>query len=306
MLRFHSGGGINDEMRRTSSINSIESGDSSVSSSALSFQEKLKGKTSSRFLPSLEQLSRKSSNLSEDGSGIVNSTNNNIASSRNSALRNHQRQIQLSAGADNSLFHYLYFQEVEGIFVAADDHSADYQLIIDSGGGGGGGGGRPQTKNSLHADIVRNFYTSALTIRNTFEETLKAEEKRRNDVDRQFHHPHQQQSSSKDDDHPGGRFARGAGGKNAAGKPRVYEEGILFHFTPTSSSSSSSKATNSEKPLKNTIAGDGNNVKSSLTYWVVGRMFVDPEPQQLFVCFQDGVEQNLVELAFKLGFGIGI
>ena len=260
-ISLASSGGAVEEIRRTNSIHSIESGDSSVSSTALSFHEKLKGKTSGRFMPSLEQLSRKSSNFSEEGDGHRNVPSSPL-----------YRQIQLSAGAENSLFHYLYFQEVEGIFVAADDHSDRRFADADS------------RTSPFHGDIVGNFYTSALTIRNTFEQTMKVEEQG-DRVEEQFHHPHHQPLK---ENH--GRFAREGG----VDKRRVYEEGILFHFTPSSTDVNGKKI--SEK----------NQAYSPLTYWVVGRMFLEPEPQQMFVCFRDGADQSLVEMAFKLGFGIGI
>ena len=129
------------------------------------------------------------------------------------------------------------------------------------------------TRSPLHGEVISNFYSSALTIRRTFEETRQASESGG--------------KSRKDDG--AGRFA------NLGAKQRVYEEGILFHFTPSKAPEKGVKRANVEK-----------NQSSTLTYWVVGRLFLEPEPQQLFVCFQDGVEQNLVELAFKLGYGIGI
>ncbi|XP_044536983.1 protein inturned-like [Gracilinanus agilis] len=41
-----------------------------------------------------------------------------------------------------------------------------------------------------------------------------------------------------------------------------------------------------------------------MAYWVVGRLFVEPKPQELYVCFHDSVTEIAVELAFKLSFGL--
>ena len=253
-------------MRRTNSINSIESGDSSLSSTTTSLHEKLKGKTSSRFLPSLEQLSRKSSNPSNDGDVFH----------RHASGLSYQRQIHLSAGANNSLFHYLYFQEIEGIFIEANNNNNS------SHSHPGSTMESAKRPSSLHGEIVSNFYSSALTIRRTFEESLQAAESG---------------GKNRPKDDGSDRFAAENAGRFAdfGRKQRVYEEGILFHFTPAKAAEAGAKKTNADK-----------NSSATLTYWVVGRLFLEPEPQQLFVCFQDGVEQNLVELAFKLGFGVGV
>jgi len=102
----------------------------------------------------------------------------------------------------------------------------------------------------LHGDLLQNFYHSVIQIKRTFEITLNKETDRKGTL----------------------KF--------------IYEEGVLFHFTPNETSVS--------KKI------------TELTYWVVGRMILDPEPQQIFICFQDGVQHNAVEIAFKIGFGIGI
>lgn len=35
-------------------------------------------------------------------------------------------------------------------------------------------------------------------------------------------------------------------------------------------------------------------------YWVVGRVFVNPKPQEIDVCYEDNTPQNLIEMAFRL------
>ncbi|KAK3577265.1 hypothetical protein CHS0354_030550 [Potamilus streckersoni] len=62
----------------------------------------------------------------------------------------------------------------------------------------------------------------------------------------------------------------------------IREEGIMFVFT-------SGIVTGPKKP------------SPSLAYWVVGRLF--PGQQEMYVCFQDGVQQSMVEMAFSQTFG---
>lgn len=40
---------------------------------------------------------------------------------------------------------------------------------------------------------------------------------------------------------------------------------------------------------------------SKLTYWVIGRMYYMSFPREIYVCYQDTIPQNLIEIAFKLG-----
>ncbi|CAG9826275.1 unnamed protein product [Diabrotica balteata] len=40
--------------------------------------------------------------------------------------------------------------------------------------------------------------------------------------------------------------------------------------------------------------------KNKIRYWVVGRLFYMPQPKELYVCYRDGIPQNMVEIAFKL------
>ncbi|XP_067128156.1 LOW QUALITY PROTEIN: protein inturned [Centruroides vittatus] len=65
----------------------------------------------------------------------------------------------------------------------------------------------------------------------------------------------------------------------------VKEHGVLFHFTPPTN--------NNPKKSPSTVA-----------YWVVGRLFFTPNPHEVYVCFHDSASQNVVELAFRLGFGM--
>ncbi|KAM4834266.1 protein inturned isoform 4-T4 [Thomomys bottae] len=41
-----------------------------------------------------------------------------------------------------------------------------------------------------------------------------------------------------------------------------------------------------------------------MAYWVIGRLFLHPKPQELYVCFHDSVTEVAIEMAFKLFFGL--
>ncbi|XP_030767926.1 protein inturned [Sitophilus oryzae] len=45
---------------------------------------------------------------------------------------------------------------------------------------------------------------------------------------------------------------------------------------------------------------DEKDKKGRVSYWVVGRLFYMPHPKEVYVCYQDSVPQNVVELAFKI------
>ncbi|KAJ7326974.1 hypothetical protein JRQ81_016733 [Phrynocephalus forsythii] len=68
---------------------------------------------------------------------------------------------------------------------------------------------------------------------------------------------------------------------------RVKEHGVLFECTPENWS-------------------DPKKPPPSITYWVVGRLFLDPRPREIYVCFHDSVTEVAVELAFKLSFGLAL
>ncbi|XP_039182025.1 protein inturned isoform X2 [Crotalus tigris] len=68
---------------------------------------------------------------------------------------------------------------------------------------------------------------------------------------------------------------------------QVKEHGVLFECVPDS-------CTDQKKP------------DSTIMYWVVGRLFLDPKPREFYVCFHDSVTEVAVELAFKLSFGLAV
>ncbi|XP_060879646.1 protein inturned isoform X2 [Metopolophium dirhodum] len=61
----------------------------------------------------------------------------------------------------------------------------------------------------------------------------------------------------------------------------INEIGVLFQI-PTS---------NTDSPKKS----------SMITFWVMGRLFKEPNKRELYVCYEEGTPQNMVEIAFKLG-----
>ncbi|XP_061619490.1 protein inturned isoform X8 [Phyllopteryx taeniolatus] len=42
----------------------------------------------------------------------------------------------------------------------------------------------------------------------------------------------------------------------------------------------------------------------TLTYWVIGRLLLEPVPQEFYVCFHNSVPEFPVEMAFRLSFGL--
>ncbi|XP_025073423.1 protein inturned-like [Pogonomyrmex barbatus] len=38
----------------------------------------------------------------------------------------------------------------------------------------------------------------------------------------------------------------------------------------------------------------------NMAFWVIGRLYTNPHPKELYVCHQDSAPQNLIEIAFRL------
>ncbi|KAM9833284.1 protein inturned isoform X2 [Syngnathus typhle] len=78
-------------------------------------------------------------------------------------------------------------------------------------------------------------------------------------------------------------------GQRAAGRPGgvgpVKEHGVLFQFLPENRTEQRKAA-------------------PTLTYWVIGRLLLEPVPQEFYVCFHDSVPEVPVEMAFRLSFGL--
>ncbi|KAK7909914.1 hypothetical protein WMY93_014598 [Mugilogobius chulae] len=67
----------------------------------------------------------------------------------------------------------------------------------------------------------------------------------------------------------------------------VKEHGVLFQCKPQN-------WTDQKKPAP------------TMTYWVIGRMLLEPVPQEFYVCFHDSVPEVPVEMAFRLSFGLDL
>ncbi|KAK5650403.1 hypothetical protein RI129_001432 [Pyrocoelia pectoralis] len=49
------------------------------------------------------------------------------------------------------------------------------------------------------------------------------------------------------------------------------------------------------------LTEDANKKYDKLTFWVIGRLYYIPHPREVYVCYQDTIPQNIVEISFKLG-----
>ncbi|XP_072314968.1 protein inturned [Eucyclogobius newberryi] len=84
-----------------------------------------------------------------------------------------------------------------------------------------------------------------------------------------------------------GRRAPGRPQRGAWGLGPVKEHGVLFQCKPQN-------WTDQKKPAP------------TMTYWVIGRMLLEPVPQEFYVCFHDSVPEVPVEMAFRLSFGLDL
>ncbi|XP_055050995.2 protein inturned isoform X1 [Misgurnus anguillicaudatus] len=148
--------------------------------------------------------------------------------------------LKLTTGAENTLFHYVLMETVQGIFIAPTHREVQ------------------QLSGSIHPQLIQNFYHCCLSIRNVFQQSLPTRDRRASE---------RPQST------------RGLG--------PVKEHGILFQCKPEN-------WTDQKKPAP------------TMTYWVIGRMLLEPVPQEFYVCFHDSVAEVPVEMAFRLSFGLAV
>ncbi|XP_052002850.1 protein inturned-like isoform X4 [Xyrauchen texanus] len=148
--------------------------------------------------------------------------------------------LKLTAGAENTLFHYVLMETVQGIFIAPTHREVN------------------QLSGSIHPQLIQNFYHCCLSIRHAFQQSLPTRDRRGTD---------RPQST------------RGLG--------PVKEHGVLFQCKPEN-------WTDQKKPAP------------TMTYWVIGRMLLEPVPQEFYVCFHDSVAEVPVEMAFRLSFGLAM
>ncbi|KAF7229972.1 protein inturned isoform X1 [Nothobranchius furzeri] len=149
--------------------------------------------------------------------------------------------IKLTSGAENTLFHYVLMESVQGIFIAPTHREV------------------AQLSGSIHPQLIRNFHHCCLSIRAALQQSLPA------------------------------RGSRGADRPQDAGwgLGPVKEHGVLFQCKPEN-------WTDQKKPAP------------TMTYWVIGRMLLEPVPQEFYVCFHDSVPEVPVEMAFRLSFGLAL
>ncbi|XP_034533163.1 protein inturned isoform X2 [Notolabrus celidotus] len=149
--------------------------------------------------------------------------------------------MKLTSGSENTLFHYVLMETVQGIFIAPTHREV------------------AQLSGSIHPQLIRNFHHCCLSIRAAFQQSLPARGRR------------------------SAERPRGAGW----GLGPVKEHGVLFQCKPEN-------WTDQRKPAP------------TMTYWVIGRMLLEPVPQEFYVCFHDSVAEVPVEMAFRLSYGLAL
>nr|XP_048280610.1 protein inturned isoform X1 [Myodes glareolus] len=152
--------------------------------------------------------------------------------------------MKLTSGPENTLFHYVALETVQGIFI-----TPTHEEVAQLGG-------------SVHAQLIRNFHQCCLSIRAVFQQTLKEERRR----------------ALRGGDCPEPT-------DSVSSLTPVKEHGVLFECSPENWT-------------------DEKKSPPVMAYWVVGRLFLHPKPQELYVCFHDSVTEIAIEMAFKLFFGL--
>ncbi|XP_069878160.1 protein inturned-like isoform X1 [Dipodomys merriami] len=153
--------------------------------------------------------------------------------------------MKLTSGPENTLFHYLALETVQGIFITPTQEEV------------------AQLSGSVHPQLIKNFHQCCLSIRAVFQQTLVKEKKKALNGEDHSHSTNSTVSS----------FSP------------VKEYGVLFECSPENWT-------------------DQKKTPPVMTYWVVGRLFLHPKPQELYVCFHDSVTEIAIEMAFKLFFGL--
>ncbi|XP_066089563.1 protein inturned [Saccopteryx bilineata] len=150
--------------------------------------------------------------------------------------------MKLTSGPENTLFHYVALETVQGIFITPTHEEV------------------AQLSGSLHPQLIKNFHQCCLSIRAVFQQTLMEEKKKAVNV------------------------ADSATNSVSSLNP-VKEHGVLFECSPERWT-------------------DQRKAPPVMAYWVVGRLFLHPKVQELYVCFHDSVTEIAIEMAFKLFLGL--
>uniref|UniRef100_A0A8D0S3Q2 Protein inturned n=1 Tax=Sus scrofa TaxID=9823 RepID=A0A8D0S3Q2_PIG len=151
---------------------------------------------------------------------------------------------RLTSGPENTLFHYVALETVQGIFITPTHEEV------------------AQLSGSIHPQLIKNFHQCCLSIRAIFQQTLVEERKKA----------------------LSGRDHSGSTNSVSSLNP-VKEHGVLFECSPENWT-------------------DQRKTPPVMAYWVVGRLFLHPKLQELYVCFHDSVTEIAIEMAFKLFFGL--
>ncbi|XP_059961751.1 protein inturned isoform X2 [Mesoplodon densirostris] len=152
--------------------------------------------------------------------------------------------MKLTSGPENTLFHYVALETVQGIFITPTHEEV------------------AQLSGSIHPQLIKNFHQCCLSIRAVFQQTLGEEKKK----------------ALNGGDHSGST-------NSMSSLNPVKEHGVLFECSPENWT-------------------DQRKTPPVMAYWVVGRLFLHPRLQELYVCFHDSVTEIAIEMAFKLFFGL--
>ncbi|XP_036985890.2 protein inturned isoform X1 [Artibeus jamaicensis] len=152
--------------------------------------------------------------------------------------------MKLTSGPENTLFHYVALETVQGIFI-----TPTHEDVAWLGG-------------SVHPELIKNFHQCCLSIRAVFQQTLMQEKKKA---------PNVADGSDSTD--------------SVSALNPVKEHGVLFECSPEHWT-------------------DQKKAPPVVAYWVVGRLFLHPKVQELYICFHDSVTEVAIEMAFKLFFGL--
>ncbi|XP_048667991.1 protein inturned isoform X3 [Marmota marmota marmota] len=152
--------------------------------------------------------------------------------------------MKLTSGPENTLFHYVALETVQGIFITPTHEEV------------------AQLSGSVHSQLIKNFHQCCLSIRAVFQQTLMEEKNKALN---------------------GGDCADSTNSLSSLNPVKEY--GVLFECSPENWT-------------------DQKKTPPVMAYWVVGRLFLHPKPQELYVCFHDSVTEIAIEMAFKLFFGL--
>ncbi|CAH0559223.1 unnamed protein product [Brassicogethes aeneus] len=171
-----------------------------------------------------------------DGSQMSNSSFD-VSEIRQSLLNETEdyRPIQITAGQENVLYHFLQLDTAEGILICPPESRVQSQTL---------------------QLVLSNFRRCCQKIHSLLQNTLRFKNM------------------------PVPEMSKSLMNKSLIA---IKEHGILF-----------------ECPYLE----EKENKKNKIVYWVIGRLIYMPHPKEVYVCYNESVPQNLVELAFKMNIGV--